>query len=324
MPISINQYVEAIDDEFPGEGVFESDHGSISRVLYIPWGDLESVLPQIIGYSTRGGAGSLNRVLPVADPLFPWMYATKITSFKPFQFNGQDSPSSPDDQPIGSYCLPGAAIYTYAKVVVQFEALTYQVLSDGQTAGDEFNRYVIKSCNPRGEAITMDKGSYVYTMGPGSIAGGATTNKPCIAALSRILNKMDIIWNWQQIPEIGAFSPGNTPQQIGIPTNQLALLGSVNGAAFEGYPAGTLLLTSIKYTPHNYAIEPDFQAIQSSRYYDVEFHVVYFSPTPTWNGSPGTWNMIPFQDGNWTPIGTASGLNPQYPLLSWTNLFVIN
>jgi len=105
-----------------------------------------------------------------------------------------------------------------------------------------------------------------------------------------------------------------------LPTNQLALLGTVNAAPFAGYPAQTLLLNSVKFTPHNFALQPSFNVEQAARYYDIEMGAIYFVP-PT---GTGNWNYLPNPSGGWSQVQSSQGGNPLYSTGDWTKLFTLN
>jgi hypothetical protein len=319
-------YAEYVEDEYPGDGQFIPGEAGVTVVFNIPSFNIKQALLALLGFSVKQG-GILHRDPPLGHPLYPWMYANKITRYQPYQFNGGNSPAnSGQNFPLG---IPFYADYNYVRVWVQFSPLPYPVLPDAVINGDEFNRYVEKSFKPRGEAIQLDRGVLGYKpvapvgldIDPPKCKGNKICEDLALGISKRII-RCDVFWTWHMVPEDGAVSGAGT----GIPAKQLALLGTVNQADFHGYPAKTLLLQNVEMTPHNFGMESDFATVTGSRYYDIKFQATYWRPSPiTLNlGDFGDWNFAPYRDGTFREVQFNNNGNPLYEATDWTTLFTLN
>lgn len=200
------EWKEHVQDEGPNQSAFETGDAHTVLVGDIWWLDLPYAVGQFLGYPKRVVSGStplLSRVLPLAHPRYPWMYATKISNVQPYRPFTRFLPAGNSET--GS--LPGVEGYARARLTVLFESLDYRLLSDsslaayGRTNGGgykEWHRYVVPGSKASLDVLNVQNGVMKFAEGPGS---------PNIVptGLNRLIPKGDFTFTWKHVPEFGLF-----------------------------------------------------------------------------------------------------------------------
>jgi hypothetical protein len=170
-----------------------------------------------------------------------WLYATQVERIEGIGVSVNEG----DD----------VAEYEFARVTVIYESLTYDVKEDNeihQTDGapDEsrMERFVTRTTEPTAEFITLPQGAYKWK----------GTTLPVVGSHGRIISALNLTYTWHQVPRI--------PPSV----KTSKLIGCVNSAEFDGYPAGTLLVTAVELTP--------YRMIGGLRVYDIKYRVSYKDP----------------------------------------------
>jgi hypothetical protein len=204
-----------------------------NRIYKIDWDDLETAIPQALGYPLHTGAGNLSRYLPHQDPNFPYLVAVA------YEAKGKGRPSS---EILLSGNLRGNR-YTDAYLSLQFEKPLYHLVEDANLAAadtanfaglgarwaPEIDRYVEYEERPEGSYITPPAVSAILAWsGPTSGAafelGAHQLNQPVPSQVSKILGEANIVLRWHQVPDSA------------IPlTSIYSCLGRINQTDFGSY-----------------------------------------------------------------------------------------
>lgn len=239
--------------------------------------------------STGGTAGLINRTLPLQHPMFPNLWATRITKV---EYYGPG-------QKIGgaSATLIPYMGWRQARVYVLFEALNYALLTDAQLIaswqGNEFFRYVegpmhVGELSALQRQASSSGGFQWNNPGPGGPAGAINFG------VTQLLYKARIKLVWRMIPEEALY--GSSRMQGGWPRPAFAVAGCVNSDTWLNFPPGSLLGGPGVITPVPSPFPLNSFTQYPQRLFDVEFPLHYFAP-------PGQWNRVPWAgDGNWYEI----------------------
>lgn len=220
--------------------------------------DLQNAIQQIIGNtSTNVGDGRLQRILPLAHPVFPFWYASNITSIR-----GAGQPTQAQAFPaLEASAFPNYLLYPRYEFTVEFSPRDYAVLADStivrylggwndSTSANispviftsEWLRYTDFTVEPQFDTITTQLGQQVFKTQSGSAPGGST---PAVFAAmpKRFLPNQLVKFVWRQVPYRYITSPksyiGRYP-------------GNINQNPFYIWPAGSLLYLGFRpfrYTP---------------------------------------------------------------------------
>jgi hypothetical protein len=256
----------------------------------VNWADGFEALVQLTGSNVYNPqTGNLDRQPPLAHPLWPQLYCTRVHSMKPYRFVGKAPVMA--GMP-GSQYLAATPEHTYWLIGCTFTQPRYRVLGDssldllyGQPR-QEYQRYLSWNIEPASDVLTRDVNTFAYAEGPNQ-------GKPFPGQVAQFLAKSEVIFRWWNVPRAGVFSSGGN----GPPNNIINGLGRVNLNAFLGFPAGTLLLKGARFLEQE---APTTLAVNSGAVgtpplsYTVELCCGYFSP-PAYGSPPAHlgWNLVP-------------------------------
>lgn len=295
---------------------------TMQRTFLVDWFQrydfFELVLGNVSTYTLPPSAGAgtigLSRLLP--DPTYgrapdypPYLLneiiAMKIASCKGFGKNlGEDTSGMP--------------YYTKAEVVVDYELVPWNLLTDAQTlltGAGEYSRYNIWPTEGDSDAeFTTMPGGCLHWI----VQGGSTTlglglpiphMRPITFNIGKVTPTQKRTWTWVRIPASGYYpgSPlhtrlfygnsydGNPP---GSAPYTVPFIGSVNSKPVGGYQPGTLLLESVGEVLKRDVLGSDWV-------YDLKFH---------WNFRPTGWLFLPYFDPSTLPDGSPAnpGANGYY------------
>lgn len=307
-----------------GIGTFANNRSSVTRVYQLGGNDLLNIddhykyVQHFLGYSSIStsvdGTKFISRRLPHSINLYRrltdnlhCLYATKV-DVKPYGPSGyvtkEDGNVFPD--------------YKHIQFTVTYESLPYEIVDDnaikptGGVTPDEstWKRYVMKVAKPAGQFVTLNAGMYKY------VAGAATT-----FGISRLLLFCNLQITWYQVPETAVPSLFVNPNLIA--TNTLGALdntiGKVNSVAFNGFPAGTLLLLGASLQPYRSAF--------GDRIFDVQYVFKYFNPTAPTSNTGHNWILKP-TNGVWTEVTTSGATNlvahaPSVSIYDWADFSLL-
>lgn len=313
----------------------------VQRIYDTPWDTRWLFIRQVVGFATvvdddTDGA-YIQRTIPQAyfPDNFPefldtgpsndgrWVYCTSLESVEGVKPTGWDTTYD-----VGTFEL--------ARCTFTFKSLPYRVLTDGEVTAYVNNlptdvyiqdfaspelrpdpsinatyydpplyetrilRYVTKKIQPSSQHLVLPYGKMFFV---------STDNKkiPSNNGINKLVSSADVIYTWHQVPS----------QDLNN-TNQLkkiqAAIGTVNREPFDGYPAGTLLLTAVNNTPRRLI----------GGYYasDIELRMKYFNATDLYGkvlNVGHNWVLRFLYDANFTgPVpGNLDFSNSyQYTLLS--------
>lgn len=272
---------------------YSSGASRAERTFRVPWAKKDAFVRGMLGFprikNTKPGQPDniayVSRALPqpfpgVKDPNGDeeWLYATAVTRLE-------------GAGPLGTLDDSGVTEYEYAIVTVQYESLTYKLMTDeeldeaalGPGFPDEsyLLRYVTRVTKPSAEYVTLPRGAMRWYLpeDPDYVAGAAadraasragaarTAKMPSVDfANARLVPSTEIVYTWHQVPFI--------PKAIEAGTK--TYVGCVNKNAFgdqhRNYAPGTLLLLSAELKP--------YRTGAGAFVHDIAYRVKYFEPEP--------------------------------------------
>jgi hypothetical protein len=290
-------YQERVGSIAKSSAGFSFEGGKATIEYQMPWEDVEQFCRDALG-SVSVALGKLARNLPLAHPVFPWLFVSSIATIEGFKFYEKaDAEEELEAPPIAEY-----ASYEYAKVVVEFAPRPYALYKDESIGIEEITYY-----DDDGEEVTKDvaaeswrfvefqsKTSVEYLTaqhGTYRIAGTGEATAPSFPGQVRLLKKTkNITLTWHQVPFIVAEGD-----------NIFNGLGKINQTAFFGYHSGTLLFQGWTTTRPMPAPFPDMiidedtgSTIPSAeKIVNIEFSFLYLEPDLGGQGvSPTNQNHI--------------------------------
>lgn len=301
-----------VNNESPGQYSIAYDEFKVVEVVDIPTTqiDLPAAISTILGYPwvefPAGGANTtaktrplLHRILPMAHPRFPWLFATKITSLQGRGPVAKLPPDARKSQPITA----GFMEYQFWRANVLFEAPQWVVKSDADmqsiplAAGGEFNRYVQVKHKYSVEVQTRRGNNFTYLIDnqagagqsqfPGQGGAGPANASIGDMGINLRIPKAAFIWSWKQVPETyifkvpPTFSNGVTVQPGILRPSIDGCRGKVNQRGFAGFGPQTLLLNEVETDPEACPIDPRIWGYPDgtpARTYTVNLHVLYINP----------------------------------------------
>ena len=311
--------------------------------------DLPDVITEIIGSSTPKGNGALIRVLPLAHPQFPWLFAENVAiSGVSFDVNGTTSEIWTN--PLEAPALPNFAKYLLYRCEITFAPRPYAVLQDtGIEVGKidwiddngkaqnsiwakEWDRFTDYDEVPSAEFITAQQGQFKFNAG-----GGVSANNPNGATLPgqvRIIQrKTGLKIFWYQVP-ISYLEPNS--RHYGY---IYEALGHVNQFYWNSFDPGTLLFQAMSYRRY-VPVYPGFKSLNITggiinpiklvdlemtfSRFDPETDPTYKPPASSGNNVTGGHNLLPwFGAGGRYHYYVESTLNkkPIYPSFPFELLF---
>lgn len=258
-------YVEVMGSP---EGNFSFTRGMIPRSIYVGWEDVDAAILAFLGTVTMIPANNGKRVLSRTTPhpwpgrpwiaqtlVPPWLYCESVASIKPLGIRGATSyPASAALAPDGVSLGTGGkddgtmvARYAQAELGLQYAMPTYKIKEDAQVLHDAVepepywdpdlagfpdeglalargyrgSRYVTRDARRSGRVLTMPRGLLKDE-----------TGRKLLEDVHVDESVGEWSYTWHQVPEEAL------PELTWV-----AGQGTVNHAAFDGHPAGTLLFT---------------------------------------------------------------------------------
>ena len=224
------RYTEAV----PGspEEVLARDASRTMRAIYTRWADRFQAVKDFVGWSEAlaapGGTKFISRKTPHRHPEAPFMVCTGCSRpMEGISFKGK----GPADVLFGQ-----VAKYEFAKIYLDYSTTRYDVVEDENTKGlggqpddGATFRYVTKLFNPGGKFLTIPRGHMKW-------ADGVNANDVVTWELPRFIPEGELLLDWADVPTL--------PLQAILNCD-----GKLNGAAFAGFPAETLLMHPPRITP---------------------------------------------------------------------------
>ena len=278
------------------EAAFSYEGGcQATFVIEVNWEDTVPVIQEILGTARfNRTTGKLDRTLPVRHPEFFWLYASRIASVRPLQWDLKVR-------------LPYGTCSSYSRsiITIVFTQPKWVMLNDNQIDSlygaprQEWRRFVERRPEPAGEMITREGGSFRWVEGGGASGPQIGTDFP--GPLGQPLGKSIEVLVWERVPQVGLFSDGG----LGDPTNVYAAVNKVNDDEFMGWPAETLLLLPPRFIPLEVPTFPSAVGAnenlgQPAIFYDVELPMLRFDPEP--GGATRGHNLAPHTDGKWYKV----------------------
>lgn len=292
MTISFASYLEKTDSISPASFGFSIHGGKATLPLYVQsptLDDLQEAITQILGglESTDPGDGRLQRILPMAHPMFPWLYASNISSCRGIGVPIKTTAAAELETPP----LPFFALYPEYELTVDFTPRPYAVLADLtvpvkknqywynaagaqqlSTFAQEWTRFTDYQVHPQPETITAQQGTMQFA----TQSGGAPNTYPLDALIRKTIPNQLIKMKWYQVPYRYVESANSYLD---------SLAGSINQNAWYGWPAGSLLY--LNFLPHRYT--PPVQALDlwlpgqysTEKWCDIEFSFIQTNRTGT-------------------------------------------
>lgn len=269
----------------------------------------------LLGYSFKTGADDIKRIIPMWHPVYPWMWATEISSVE-----GVGNPLPWHDAAGAAHNpwlngphkwrvrLPvksnkGKSLFAagspfqlreYYKFTMRFQALPYFIAQDGSVV-NEWDRYVVKEREASAVFVNYERDQMQYVTN--------TDNRPVAfkGSVGWKLLQIRHKWVWMQVPEYGLFAFYNSAgtKQTGenahlssysIPTNLDAAVWKANAYTFIGKQPGTLLMEPPKLDCKVPPAPPwilNLGYYWPNRHYNVELAMVEFNPPE--NGKTTTY-----------------------------------
>lgn len=321
----VADFKERIGNIAKASAGFSYEGGKATIEYQLLWDDVEQFCKDALG-SVEIDGNKLKRVLPLAHPVFPWLFVNSIATIEGFQFvERADAIAELEADPMPQY-----ASYQYAKVVLEFAPRPYALFKDESIGTENLEyfddagasqsteiaseswRFVEYSTKTSMEYLTAQHGQY-------RMAGTGEATAPSFPGQVRLLKKSKAITlTWHQVP----FRVSEGP-------NIFDGLGKINQIAFFGYGVGTLLFQGWSTTkpmpapfPTMVVDEDTGSTLPSSeKIVNIEFNFLYLEPelggdgvTPTnENHIAGGHNAFPwFHDGKYyyATTGGAAGSSP--------------
>ncbi len=202
------------------------------------------------------------------DTPLPWLWASSVESIEGVNHRGTN--------------VKGAPLFEVAKVTINFEALSYRIMSDEDMLRkvgydplfpgviDEsvsLARYVTKFVQPSAEYFSLPFGKFKWVTTPPELVTGSQ--------MGFIVPSMEVVYIWHQIPR--RQGQRISPPAYALPKAVRKMLGSVNSTPFDGFEKGTLLLTSVEVKPYRW--------IGGDYYSDITYKMKYLKQTKPRDGS---------------------------------------
>jgi hypothetical protein len=211
----VTAWDEKVDSISPSTAGFSRDGGKAVLPIFLD-GNNESYIKTILGFVTPAGDGSLNRQLPLAHPVYPWMLAYNISNIV-----GMGTPSKVASNPVlspeGVFPAYYASYPTYL-YTVEFNHRPYPVCANSKiqvastewwdvealTASGTFNkftteyiRYTDYEIQPGVKVITSRNGQMVFRSADGTIGDGVLgfTGVPAVYLPTGIIK-----FRWYEVP----------------------------------------------------------------------------------------------------------------------------
>jgi hypothetical protein len=271
MATPAREYLEAIEDDSRANFQFDQTGGTARCPYYFTVtssGVLQFVIQDILGFTNPfvGTLQRLSRLLPVTHPVYPYLYAQRISSMvgKGSASATKVIPVTPINPAIGTKPIANYNRYTQYEAMVEFGSRTYPLIEDEAftptlngtfyakdgtannfTYAPEWCRYCDYELLPQDNTLQGQSGSMYLVVGA---SGGSTqyityTSPPWMWLPDQILKV-----KWYQVP-YRYITSNNSYIAGGVSRNWR---GRVNQNTWWNWPAGSLLYLGYnvtKYTP---------------------------------------------------------------------------
>lgn len=290
-------YQERVGSIAKASAGFGMEGGRATIEYQMPWADVKDFCQECLG-SVKLNGNRLRRVLPKAHPVFPWLYASSISTVEGYQFETTSMETEELEAPAIDYY----AQYAYARVVVEFTPRPYSLFADdsigtgaciymdptgamlGPVAVYEYWRFVSFKSKPAMEYLTAQHGQFRMA---GTIPDGVA-----FPGQVRIIKKSKALTiTWHQVPYAVSEGP-----------NIFNGLGMVNQQKWWGYEAGTLLFLGIDTTE---PVPPPFPDLETDpdlgttvpsadKVVNIVFNMLYCEPVMGARVTPPLTNYIAY------------------------------
>lgn len=352
--VQLSFFAEQADSVSQSTAGFSLHEGKASLPLYLfgsqyqsgqaALTDVQSAITTILGnVNTAKADGRLQRTLPVAHPLYPWLYASSINRIfgfgVPYKNPGQSQLEAP--------AMPNFTAYPNYEFAVEFTNRPYVLAQDAsvplltsQTFYDtigtkqttniagEWVRYANWWYERKFDSLTARQGFLRFR----AANGGAVNNVhyPDMPRLFLPDSVLHVVWH-------------QVPYRYITSTNSFIdnLLGYVNQNNFTIWKPGELLYigyTAIPYTPPVQQLDQQYTGqtgyiYSAEKWVDVEF---MFLRTKRKIASPGElygslsnknwiqagWNLLPWLQDRLFHYATTVGASPDTDQSKWNPLFL--
>jgi len=254
--------------------ILEPEGQTAILVYRVPKENLRSAPREFLGVHYSDG-NSLFRELPQFHPIFTNLWAERIeilgegaASKVAGGFFANEVPFAINDN-----------IDAYDNYLFQvlYTIRPYIMLRDGKVT-KEYQRFIEPLSNPRTEFLTIEGGSLEFVHNTSiKIPNGYPFR----------FSKTDHKWIWHYVPETYLYGNGRFPGST--PTKIAGLVGKINNAEWNGFPAESLYLDSVRTVPVFMPLRPkeDLGHPDPSyppRLWTVEFNFIEFEEG--WNKAP--------------------------------------
>lgn len=268
---------KAKDFPSPSTAGFSYDGGKAVVPLYLEEPAVEDIytaIEELLGTtSLETGDGKLNRTLPIAHPLYTWLFVSNISNIQGLGQYTKESASEELEAP----SLPFFAFYDWYEFMVEFAPRAYRITSDanipmlnGSWYDDtgnqqqfeyfpEWLRYTDWEYVPAFEALKAQGGQYVFK------GSSCASGRSYIAMPRMYLPNMILKFRWYQVPYRYIYSANSYLDRW---------IGRINQNDWYEWEAGELLYLGFnakRYTPpipNKDAIFPG--AISAEKLCDIE------------------------------------------------------
>lgn len=303
-------WLEVIGDNGAGSISLTHEAQESTRVGYVPANKKRSAARFFLGFAEADtdAPWRLRREQPHWDGEAPWLFAHSVT-FTPIvpQSNASNPNKEPFDWSVFATDFNRYSKYKYCLCTVKFRAWRCLFLPDSAiaTPQEEYKRNLQTTSSARLDVLSADGVSqliFAETSAGGPTAG--TTAFP--APVGVLLPKATFILEWLNVDRAYL----STNAYIFYPSKILSCVGTVNDAAFMGFPAGTLLLQPPVFVEHPWPVASEdadqiFYSILRSVTVQLQFD--YFDPDPTAPNTNRGHNLYPFRANGKFYLATRDG-----------------
>ncbi len=234
---------------------------------------------QVLGWPYINGFNGLTRRLPMQDPEFNWLWASRV------------SRSVPYGRQLGKKFLESGPFRNsqLAQVTVLFEQPPYDIMDDAtlfRWGKDESYRFTEWRWDYSGEMLSKPSGQFTFAEAPVLGVAFAQTQ-------GQFVPTNDFLLIWHDVPEVWALNSQNKLLNSNIRNG----FGTVNNATWRDFPKGTVLLRGARTIPKSTALKPrdlGYLSFEEPRLVNVEFLMSYKDP-PSENGTYFGWNLFPHE-----------------------------
>jgi len=346
---NVNEATERIASRNPSVAGFSlMEGGRATMKLIIDEPRMESACKEILG-SSKAGVKKIERILPVAHPQFPWLYAERISSIEGLEFfakyNALDNVA--EGTFVQSPVLENYARYNKYELTIEFTPRSYALKLDTtlvQNKIDWYNesnvaqndiyfpewaRFFEILYKPSAEYITAVGGQLVWKMDVNN-ALGMQDKTVSGGQIRSLMQSTALEMKWYCVPYSYVTSTNSNINKC---------LGHVNYETFLGHEGGKLLLVGAEVTrvysppfPESTPWNGGLGGLPSqNKLCDITFHVLFKDIVPknaytvtNFNNMTNGHNLVlaGFDNNHYYVENSNSGkpLYPSYPFqLLFTN-----